>query len=293
MSAGPRCGVTTAAGAPCRRPAVAGGACCWHDPARKPDGRAWPLARRFRLMGLLEQGWDDQRIGRELGCSAEAANLARKRYGIRPKSKTLLTARRVAGLLGLGCAKTVVRWIEAGWLTGQRAWAHGPYRVWMVREGAVLDFLADPAHVHRWDPDRIPDTVLRGYALRQRGGERFLTHEEARDWLCRERSICVERATIGAWCDKGRLPFVRNGNRFIRLSDLETFERPPFGTGSQKHSWEPCPVCGDPDGPINRGCTTPARLRADRYGVEGLLCRRCQRRARARFERVAAVGVAA
>jgi hypothetical protein len=280
-----RCGAETAAGTPCQRPAVRGGPCAWHDPRRTPEPRVWPLPRRWRLMELIERGWPDARIGDVLGCSAIAVKLARRRYGIAPKSRAILTAREVAKRLGIRCAKTVAWWIASGWLSGQRGWAVGKNRAWMVREEALLGFLADPAHFHRWQPERITDRGLREWAMAQRGDVRFLTLGGAAAWLCQTRSICVERGTVAQWIAKGWLPAVRNGNHLVRQDDLATFQRPVFGQGARKRSWAPCAQCGAPNGGIKRHCVTPARRRAARYGVEGLVCRECYERVRRQFLR--------
>lgn len=286
LGSGPRCGAITQKGTPCQRPAVAGGPCVWHSRTRKPEPRKWPLPRRWQLMELmelLERGWDDARIGRELGCSADAVKLARRRYAIPPKSRTVLTAREVAKRLGISCAKAVSRWIEAGWLRGHRGWRQGEHRVWIVAETSLHAFLADPDHWHRWQPERIADPGLRQWAERQRGGVRFLSLSEARDRLCRERGICVETPTIHQWIVKGWLPAVRNGNHLIRETDLAAFTLPPLGR--RKTAWDPCALCGDPDGPINPSGVTPARISGARYGVAGRVCRRCHRRLRWQYER--------
>lgn len=295
MTASPaRCGALTARGTPCRRPAVDGGPCAWHSRDRRPEPRVWTRAKRWRLMTYLERGWDDARIGAALGVSPDAAKLARRRYRIPARNQTVLTARAVAQRLGVGCAKTVVRWIEAGWLLGESGWRVGRNQVWMVREEALWGFLENPHHWHRWQPERIPDPGLRGWAMALRGGVRFLTLGEAAAWLCRERQICVERATVASWTQKGWLPSVRNGNHLVRLADLATFEQPAFGQGSRKTAWDPCARCGDPDGPIKAPCVTPARYRAARYGFgAGLVCSRCYRRLRTAFERGQGTAVAA
>lgn len=284
LGSGPRCNAITARGTACQRPAVNGGPCAWHTPARRPEPRAWPLARRWRLMDLIERGWPDDRIGRELGVSADAVKLARRRYRIPPKSKTCLTARQIAKRLGLGCAKTVTRWIEQDWLKGRHGWTVGKHRAWIVQEEALLDFIANPEHFHRWHPERIPDKALREWAIAQRHGERFLTLTEAADWLCRQRFICVERETVAQWIERGRLPAVRNGrgNRQVRERDLATFERPVFGQGSRKRTWDPCAMCGDPDGLMLPGCVTPSRHDASRHGINGKVCTRCKRKLRYR-----------
>lgn len=280
-----RCGAVTAKGRPCRRPAVNGGHCMWHDPARKPEGRVWTRERRFTLQNLIEQGLPDPAIARRLHTTTDAVHLARKRYGIPCRRASTMTARAVAALLGVGCAKSITRWVDRGYLRGKRGWRQGSHPVLMIDEADLLAFLEDVAHWQRWSPDRITDPLLREWAQEMRGNVRFLTLSEVAD------RYYVQPATVHSWIEKGYLPAVRNGNHLVRESDLASFTLPEIGQGSRKHTWEPCAVCGDPDGPVSRACVTPARYRAARYGGVGLVCARCHRRLRAvheRTERVAA-----
>ena len=174
-------------------------------------------------MSLLEQGKSDAQIGRALNTTADSVNLYRKRHGIPARSTLLWSAREVAQRLGIGCAKTITRWIEKKWLKGRPGQAWGPYRQWYVKREAVMDFLASPEHFHRWDADRITDDFLRHYAKRARGNVRFLTVGEAAE------RMCVQVNTIGQWIRKGWIPAVRNGNHLIRESDLDAFERRQIG----------------------------------------------------------------
>lgn len=45
-----------------------------------------------------------------------------------------------------------------------------------------------------------------------------------------------------------------------------------------KPSWAPCVDCGDPDGVIRKGSTTPNRVSGARFGIDGELCWRCYRK---------------
>jgi len=67
----------------------------------------WSAEDLLRLEELLARGWTDRKIGESLGCSAVAVQVVRKRHGIAPRSRVLLTARTVARKLGIRCSKTV------------------------------------------------------------------------------------------------------------------------------------------------------------------------------------------
>lgn len=152
----------------------------------------------------MEAGKTDAEIAAEVGTTATAVHLAVKRSGLPPRRTLALTARGVADRLGVSCAKTVVRWIEQGWLRGCRAYRMGPHRIWHVSETDLFSFVADPDHWHRWDPARIPDPALREWATEIRAGVRFLTVGEA------SYRMCVQPATVHQWIAKGWLPAVRD-----------------------------------------------------------------------------------
>ena len=91
------CGVLTGrTGTPCRRPAVNGGPCVWHDPERKPAPKFWTPARLFKLAGMIELGKSDREIAATLGTTVNGVQLARKRHDIRSRTRMLMNARTVA-----------------------------------------------------------------------------------------------------------------------------------------------------------------------------------------------------
>lgn len=182
--------------------------------------RFWTPPRLWRLAEMLENGYSDAEIGAHFGVSAEAVNIARKRYDIACRSRQKLTASAAARLLGIE-SRTVVRWVRHGWLRAQRGPDWGPHRRWMIDRGDLTDFLENPAYWHCWEPSRIPDaTGLRWWATEMRAGERFLTLSAVAE------RYSVQPATVGGWIDRGFLPAVRNGNRLIRAVDLEGFVPP-------------------------------------------------------------------
>lgn len=174
-------------------------------------------------MELLERGWDDARIARALGTTPDAVNLARKRHGIPSRTKTTMSARAAAHRIGVGCPKKIVAWIEHGWLRGHRGQKRGGNRQWVIRQEDLLAFMEEPAHWHHWDPARIPDAGLRGWATELRRGVRFLTLTEVAD------RAFVEPKTVYQWIRKGWIPAVRNGNHLVREADLERFVLPRIG----------------------------------------------------------------
>jgi hypothetical protein len=183
----------------------------------------WTPLRLLALEEGLARGRSDEEIARRLGTTATAVNLARKRRGLASRTARCGSARTVAARLGLGCAKKVAAWINAGWLRGRQGPARGANRQWIVEEADLRDFLRDSAHWHRWEVERIADPDLRAFADRVRAAVRFLTLGEVAG------RMCVQPKTVHSWIAKGYLPAVRNGNHLVREDDLARFELPRIG----------------------------------------------------------------
>lgn len=179
----------------------------------------WTSQRLFELAGYLEQGKDDTEIAALMGTSANGVRIARKRNGLRSRTAILLSAQSISKLLGVGCAKTITHWIELGHLKGRRGQVRGPNRQWYVRKEALLAFLEDPDTHHLWQPDRITDSGLRQWAAELWTGP-FLTPGQVAD------RCFVLHSAVNDWIHRGLLPAVKNGNWWIRESDLEGFVPP-------------------------------------------------------------------
>ena len=185
----------------------------------------WTQARRFRLMTLIDQGLSNAQIATRMGTTEAAVHLARKRYKIGGVYRHALSARAVADMMGIGCAKTVTKWIERGFLAGKRIRKMGPHHTWLIQRSDLWGFVEDERTWHLWQIDRIADHDLRTHAERVRGDVRFLTPGEVADRLYTMHS------TVNQWINKGWLPARRWGNWWIDERDLARFELPQIGGG--------------------------------------------------------------
>lgn len=186
-----------------------------NDPNWHKRPRFWTRARVIEVLTLIEQGQSDRQIADRFKSTARAIKLVRKRHGIPAGRNSTLTARSIQRIVGMGDSKTVRRWIDNGWLSGSKTdvGAGRNYR-WRITHAQLFTFLEDPAHWHRWDPERITDLGLRQWAIEMRAGVRFLNLTEA------SRIAFVEPKTIWAWIDKGWLSEIRNGNHVVREDEL-------------------------------------------------------------------------
>lgn len=179
----------------------------------------WPLARRWKVMTMIEQGRSNAQIAKALGVSTASIILVRKRYKLEPATSKLLTASRLADMMGVGCAKTISHWIRTGFLKATHGYHQGPHRVWLINPLDVFDFLADEATWHLWQVDRIVDAELREYALKVRGDVRFLTPREA-GW-----ELYVEHKTINSRIRRGKMSARKWGNWWIDEREVERLKQ--------------------------------------------------------------------
>lgn len=185
----------------------------------------WTQARRFRLMTLIDQGLGDIEIARKMDTTAAAVHVARRRYKIGGVYQHALSARAVAEMMGIGCAKTVTAWIERGFLVGKRIRHQGPHRTWLIQRSDLWAFVEDEQTWHVWATARITDPDLRRHAEEVRGDVRFLTPGEVAE------RMYTQHSTVNQWIHKGYLPARRWGNWWIDERDLAQFELPQIGGG--------------------------------------------------------------
>lgn len=205
--------------------------------ARQPGkGRDWPKADEDRLIELLEQGHGYDELARRFKRTRVAIILKCRRLGIRvTTSLATLSARDVAKLVGKKCSKSVVYWIEQGWLPARNAGGAGHHALWRGQWDDLTAFLEQREHWMAWDAEAVTDLPLREWAqeLRAAAGGRWLSIGEV------ARRYCVDSRAVNQWIRRGWLSATRYGNWWVWSADLEGWvapcERPragiPKGTG--------------------------------------------------------------
>jgi len=181
----------------------------------RPLFRRWSTKETIRLIDLVEQGIAYAAIAKRLKRTETSIRLRCKRIGVLiTTTKATLSAREVAAHLGVRCSKTVSSWIRRGWLKASDAGARRP--LWRITWDNLTAFLENPTYWIAWQPDRIPDLALREWAQELRADEDpLLAHAVI------AQRYNVDRDTVGQWIDKGWLPAMRYGNRFIPESALD------------------------------------------------------------------------
>lgn len=193
----------------------------------------WTADEELRLEELLEQGYSIERCAKALKRSINSVRIKYKRIGLRLRAdRRALTSRDVARVMGLGCAKTVVTWVEQGWLKPlyQKRPDHG---TWRFDELALWGFVEiHEAHM-AWEWQRITEPELQEHARSIRAmAPRWLRPTEV------ARRYHVKHSSVNDWIHRGLLPAKRWGNWWVCESALVGFT-PPWALPRQ-----PCIGCG-------------------------------------------------
>jgi excisionase family DNA binding protein len=204
-----------------------------HAPRRpRQPWKPWTAKETDQLISLIEKGTPYATIAKRMKRTEVSIRLRSKRIGTRIlTTNATMSARDVAEQLGVRCSKTVSRWIGRGWLKAANAGTE-TRPLWRISWEDLTAFMENPAYWIAWHTDRIPDLALREWAQELRANEEpLLAHAEI------AQRYGVGRDTIGNWLDKGWLPSVRYGNRFIPASALKDWEVPIERVAPMNQEW--------------------------------------------------------
>lgn len=187
--------------------------------------RPWTADER-RYLRRHARSRSVREIAAVLGRTPSAVHIRRTRAGLgSPRGNPEhVTARDVTRLLGVGCSKTVHRWMDSGMLPSR----YESYdRVWRVTSPHSLTrFAVNPANWVHFDPDAVTDPRLRRLIAlrRERWGDEWWTTGQAAAWHAEQRGEPIACSTIHDYISAGRLPAVRSGNWYVRKSCAMTLE---------------------------------------------------------------------
>lgn len=201
--------------------------------------RSWTYGEVFALQELVAEGKSVKWLAAHFRRTPTAIELKIKRVcGLLRSTRQTLSSRDIARIMGLGCSKTVVTWVERGWLTPV------PGRVtkgtWRFEEFCLWSFVENPETHMAWEVKRITDPDLQAHALEHRVKHpRWLTMGEV------ARRYHVARGTVYQWITKQKvIPYdmvYKYDNHYIREDALEGFvmpsERPRDGA---RYSYPRC-----------------------------------------------------
>lgn len=187
--------------------------------------RPWTAAADAELRGLA--GWHTEReIARKLGRSTTAILIRMKRLGLTREWKGAYTARGTGQIFGVD-AKTVVIWIERGYLCGARSQVRcGTTRKWRIEHEAIEDFIRDYA-VH-YERRRITEPFWRRLADQAASSEWVSAKIAAVILGCCDETI-KRRIRRGLW-PAVQVPCGGGFQWMVRRADLASFGywKPPI-----------------------------------------------------------------
>ena len=178
-------------------------------------GPPWTPKDLDTLYQMIDAGYGYDAIARRLKRSRVAVVLKCRRLDYRLlTTRAALTCRQAQTLLGIGCAKTITRWIGMGLLKARNAGM--PERpLWRIQWEDLCAFLEEPTNWMAYDPARITEATLREWAQELRAGKpRWLRQGE----IAARYGVTVE--AVGQWIQKGWLPAVRYGNWWVNEAAL-------------------------------------------------------------------------
>lgn len=179
----------------------------------------WTEQQRLAVMLGVAYGLPSSTVAKRIGRTATAVDVFVKRNHLSRKHHGPHSGRDVARLLGVGCSKTVTRWVHNGWLKGHSRLRHGPTKMLSVLHDDLLTFLEDPRYWHVWQPERITDAALRQYTQALRTVT-YLTPGQ----VAARFSVCA--GAVNDWIHWDILPAKRYGNWRIAEHDVRNFTPP-------------------------------------------------------------------
>lgn len=183
--------------------------------------RPWTRKDLARLETLLEQGASYDTIAKKLKRTRVSIVLKCRRRNTRLLGiEGVSTAGGVAELLGIGCPKTITRWIELRWLPATNA-GKEDRPLWRIQSEDLYAFLENPQTWMAWNPELITDPTLRAWAQELRAGKpQWLTPGQVAE------RFAVGVGAVNDWIHRGLLPSIKYGNRWINEADLVGFVPP-------------------------------------------------------------------
>lgn len=187
-----------------------------------------PIQTRPRRWSEAEERFLDQNLGevslvaiaQALGRTANAVKIRFTRRGMTAPSKRYLTAQDVGRLMGAD-VHTVARWIKRGYLKARPM--PGERRIWQIRRGDLVRFLAEPDNWAYYRLEKIQDPLLQAFAQRVQA-----RHPELADYLTPPEAAEVAGIYVGTLnrlIREGRIPAKRWGNWWILRRDAEAYRQ--------------------------------------------------------------------
>lgn len=194
----------------------------WLDKSYERAGKVWtPEELEFltEKYGLIS----DRAISRHLQRSPNGIRIAAKRKLHQNRKMNFYTGRELARSLGVGDSKTIVSWVDVGWLKARRSVVRqGPFKAWLFRDKNIEAFLR--AMPWLFSPGKMPRHYFRSIIQEEYDRDPWYTCQEAATFLGVITDDAVQRYINRGWLPAHKRPGGPwQGVWVIRRSSIETF----------------------------------------------------------------------
>lgn len=192
------------------------------DKSYERAGKAW-TGEELEYLNAKYGLVSDRSICRHLKRSPNALKIAAHRKLHSTRKINFYTATEMAKALGVPCSKTLIPWVEVGWLKARRSIVRaGEYRAWRFLDRHIIAFLK--AKPWLFDPKKMPEHYFRSIVRAE--------YEEDPWYNCEEAAVLIgvkKHYSVRRYINRGWLPAVKKtggpwqGRWIIRRSAIEKF----------------------------------------------------------------------
>lgn len=171
-------------------------------------------------LGILS----DEELSTTLGRSAAAIHVISVRKLKIKRTENIYTSTKVAKLLGITCPKTIVNWIDHGWLKAKRApYCQGLNQVWSIDFENIVACL----RLYPWLANRtkMPEHYFKELVQKEYADNPWYSLDEANKILGLRCRHCIPRYIKRGLLKAEKAPGApHQGVWIIRKKDLEKFQ---------------------------------------------------------------------
>lgn len=185
-------------------------------------GRNW-RPEELEFLGNKYGLISDRAICRHLQRSPNAIKIASARKLHINRKMNFYSGCELARTLGIPCSKTLINWVEAGWLKARRSVVRqGQFKAWRFLEMQIIKFLRSKPWL--FNPQRMPEHYFRSIIQEEYKRDPWYICKEAAPLLGVKTDDAVQRYIFRGW-----LPAVKRpggpwqGVWVIRRSAIEAF----------------------------------------------------------------------
>lgn len=227
-------------------------------------GKNW-TPEELDILGSKYGLVSDRALSRQLQRSPNALHIASVRKLHSNRKANFYSATELAKVLGIGCPKTLVSWVDVRWLKARRSVVRaGQYKAWKFLDQHIIKFLRNKPWL--FNLKNMPQHYFRSIVQEEYDKDPWYTCVEAAPFLGVKTDDAVQRYIFHGWLKAEKKPGGPwTGVWIIRRSAIEHFlandprpqNRHDLASSARKTTWRRkgnplrlstvwsvlCPVC--------------------------------------------------